>query len=186
MCLMSILLLQAITGRNAFAEHVDIIKDGKIITGVIADFRKEYSLDTIQRLFRLTVILNQALIFISGDKLTEERFEKLVDRIKLKLDPQTGSGKYKIQALKTEKGHEILITSDRIETAEKAAEMFMNKYLKISDKRIPEIAGFIDTVSRLQDNEEEVKKIKAPEFQKVRELAADIQGEENNHADLPK
>lgn len=72
--------------QSVFAESMDLIVNGKVVAGAIATFEESYSEDVNQRLFRATVIINQALIGVSGDELTEERFNAFTRRIHLLVD----------------------------------------------------------------------------------------------------
>ena len=169
-----IVLLFAVTASlliqpNLFAESMDLIKDGKVVAGAIATFEESYSEDINKRLFRLTVIINQALIGVSGDDLTEERFNAFTRRVHLIIDTKLKGSNYVFRFEKIPDGQELRIVGKTVDATEKAAMRFLNEVLKLSPEEIQLLSVYVDQVMKMQDQQAQITAT-APVFQKVENL----------------
>jgi hypothetical protein len=169
-----IVLLFALTALllnqpNLFAESMDLIKDGKVVAGAIATFEESYSEDVNKRLFRATVIINQALIGVSGDELTEERFNAFTRRIHFLIDEKLKSSDYVFRFEKISAGQELRVIGKTVDAAEKAATRFLNEVLKLSPEEVQTLTTYVDQVMRMQDQQAQIT-VTAPVFQKVENL----------------
>lgn len=154
---------------SAFAESMDLIKDGKVVAGAIATFEESYSEDVNERLFLATVIINQALIGVSGDELTEERFNAFTRRIHLIIDKKLKGSNYVFRFEKIPDGQELRIVGKTVDNSEKAVMRFLNEYLHLSSEEVQALTVYVAKVMSMQDQQEQITAT-APVFQKIENL----------------
>ncbi|MCB9757543.1 MAG: hypothetical protein H6753_03855 [Candidatus Omnitrophica bacterium] len=154
---------------SLFAESMDLIKDEKVVAGAIATFEESYSEDVNKRLFRATVIINQALIGLSCDELTEERFNAFTSRIHLLIDEKLTGSDFVFRFEEVSAGQELHIVGKTVDAAEKAAMHFLKESLKLTPEEVQALTTYVDQVMKMQDQQAQITAM-APVFQKVENL----------------
>lgn len=152
--------------QSTSAESIDLIKKGKIVAVATALNDEGDSEEFKKRLFRLTLIINEALSALSGDiVLTNDQFGSLPNRIRLRVVPKFDRDAYIIAVEKVDDYMEIRIGGNTIEHTERAVHVFLLKYL--NEDQITELETFVDRVTSKDESE---KNFPRPVFKKKKNL----------------
>lgn len=161
-------LLMAVNA--AFADSIDLIKNGEIVVRATCLYKNSDAASIKDRLFKLTLMVNQALKGISGHALTSEGMEGLKNKIKISVLNNIDQDAYALSVERAGDAKELRIAGNNIEHTERAVFYFLSQYLHLSDGEIGDLESFTDKVLQ-QTRAGAGAKLSEPVFKKTADLA---------------
>lgn len=144
-----------------YAETMTVIEHGKIVAGATAVWNENDSLDIKEKLYRLTMLINQSLRQLTGHNVSYKEFNGFKNKIRIKIAENLRKNLFSLWLISTEDGKELRITGNNIDNTEKAVDYFATKYLHISADKINAIKDFLKKRLWLLNNlrEEKIKEL---------------------------
>lgn len=163
------LLLITLMVRLAYSDSMDLIKDGQIAAVATAFMTENEEKLVKDRLFKLTVMINDAFIQLSGDDdIREEKLSALKNRIRVQVVPDFNRDVYMLSLESSDQGKELTIAGNTIDHTERAVYYFLSRYMSHSE--ITDLEGKVDRAIEKSLDLPQEELIIEPAFHKVKDM----------------